>query len=378
MNRRTEGKPTRALRGRAGRMQGGRGSGRASTGAVRLWGRHAVEAALKNPDRTHRKLWATREGVASLDGELPADFPVEYASPADLARLVARDAPHQGLVLECNALEDVFLEDVLDGDPARPLVILDQVTDPHNVGAIMRSAAAFNAAAIVTQDRHAPPESGTLAKSASGALEVVPWIRVVNLARALDEVAEAVRKADPSYDRRRDPNLIRPFTPGALPEWFHSTITGFWLAKRKPRKLKRLYDRREALYADLVPNRGAILIPTFLWSMGWIKEIDAQLYRMVWWALGHSSQQINVAAHISVWYLVAAVAFGAKPMSERVSRTAFLLYILFLQLASAHDAKLLAETLLSLLEGSMLVGRSVSKPLGPRRACEVFLSGLIF
>ncbi len=191
MNRRTEGKPTRALRGRAGRMQGGRGSGRASTGAVRLWGRHAVEAALKNPDRTHRKLWATREGVASLDGELPADFPVEYASPADLARLVARDAPHQGLVLECNALEDVFLEDVLDGDPARPLVILDQVTDPHNVGAIMRSAAAFNAAAIVTQDRHAPPESGTLAKSASGALEVVPWIRVVNLARALDEVAEA-------------------------------------------------------------------------------------------------------------------------------------------------------------------------------------------
>ena len=67
----------RAMRGRAGRMQGGRGSGRASTGQVRLWGRHAVEAALKNPARSHRKLWATREGVASLDGELPADFPVE-------------------------------------------------------------------------------------------------------------------------------------------------------------------------------------------------------------------------------------------------------------------------------------------------------------
>lgn len=181
----------RALRGRAGRMQGGRGSGRASTGAVRLWGRHAVEAALKNPDRRHRKLWATREGIASLDGELPADFPVEYAQPADLARLVARDAPHQGLVLDCDALEDLFLEDVLDPDAARPIVVLDQVTDPHNVGAIMRSAAAFGAAAIVTQDRHAPPESGTLAKSASGALEVVPWIRVVNLARALEEIAEA-------------------------------------------------------------------------------------------------------------------------------------------------------------------------------------------
>lgn len=184
-------RPARALRGRAGRMRGGRGSGRASTGAVRLWGRHAVEAALMNPERNHRKLWATREGIASLDGELPADFTVEYAQGADLGRLVARDAPHQGLVLECDPLPDVWLEDVLDGDPARPLVILDQVTDPHNVGAILRSAAAFNACAILTQDRHAPPESGVLAKSASGALEIVPWVRVVNLSRALDEVAEA-------------------------------------------------------------------------------------------------------------------------------------------------------------------------------------------
>ena len=184
-------KPSRALRGRAGRMQGGRGSGRASPGAVRLWGRHAVEAALKNPERKHRKLWATREGVASLDGELPANFPVEYAQGADLARYVAKDAPHQGLVLECDALEDVYLEDVLTGDPARPLIVLDQVTDPHNVGAILRSAAAFGACAILTQDRHAPPESGVVAKSASGALEIVPWVRVVNLARALEEAAEA-------------------------------------------------------------------------------------------------------------------------------------------------------------------------------------------
>jgi 23S rRNA (guanosine2251-2'-O)-methyltransferase len=183
-----KGEKKRAMRGRAGRMQGGRGSGRASSGQVRLWGRHAVEAALKNPARIHRKLWATREGVAALDGELPADFPVEWAEAADLARLVARDAPHQGLVLECAALDDVFLEDVI-GDG--PVVVLDQVTDPHNVGAILRSAAAFGAAAIITQDRHAPPESGVVAKSASGALEVVPWVRVVNLARALDELAEA-------------------------------------------------------------------------------------------------------------------------------------------------------------------------------------------
>jgi 23S rRNA (guanosine2251-2'-O)-methyltransferase len=179
------------LRGRAGRMQGGRGSGRASQGQVRLWGRHAVEAALKNPARRHRKLWATREGIASLDGELPADFPVEYADGADLARLVARDAPHQGLVLECEPLEDVHLSEILDEDPEGPLLVLDQVTDPHNVGAILRSAAAFGAAAIVTQDRHAPPEGGVVGKSASGALEVVPWVRVVNLARALEEMAEA-------------------------------------------------------------------------------------------------------------------------------------------------------------------------------------------
>jgi 23S rRNA (guanosine2251-2'-O)-methyltransferase len=191
MTRPETGKKDKPLRGRAGRMKGGRGSGRASTGAVRLWGRHAVEAALNNPERTHRKLWATQEGVASLNGELPANFPVEYASAADLARLVARDAPHQGLVLECNALEDVFLDEMLSADPARPIVVLDQVTDPHNVGAILRSAAAFGAAAIVTQDRHAPPESGTVGKSASGALEIVPWIRVVNLARALEELAEA-------------------------------------------------------------------------------------------------------------------------------------------------------------------------------------------
>ncbi len=191
MSNRGDTRPSRALRGRAGRMQGGRGSGRASTGAVRLWGRHAVEAALKNPERNHRKLWATREGVESLDGELPANFPLEYAQGADLARFVAKDAPHQGLVLECDGLDDVYLEDVLTGDVARPIIILDQVTDPHNVGAILRSAAAFDACAIITQDRHAPPESGVVAKSASGALEVVPWVRVVNLARALDEVAEA-------------------------------------------------------------------------------------------------------------------------------------------------------------------------------------------
>lgn len=188
-------RPSRALRGRAGRMQGGRGSGRGSAGAVRLWGRHAIEAALTNPNRTAKKLWGTREAIQAMlddhDAELPSSLPVEYAQAADLARLVARDAPHQGLVLDCSPLDDIALDDILDEAEGRTLVILDQVTDPHNVGAILRSCAAFDVAALITQDRHAPPESGTLAKAASGALETVPWVRVVNLARALESISEA-------------------------------------------------------------------------------------------------------------------------------------------------------------------------------------------
>ena len=85
-----------------------------------------------------------------------------------------------------------------------------------------------------------------------------------------------------------------------------------------------------------IASGAIILVPTFLWSVGLINHIDPLMYRTIWWALGHSSQQINVAAHISIWYAIAAIVFGAKPMSEKVSRMAFLLYILFLQLASAH------------------------------------------
>ena len=85
-----------------------------------------------------------------------------------------------------------------------------------------------------------------------------------------------------------------------------------------------------------IASGAIILIPTFLWSIGYINHIDAEVYRILWWGLGHSSQQINVAAHVSVWYLIIGVLFGARPMSEKVSRSAFLLYILFLQLASAH------------------------------------------
>ncbi len=90
-----------------------------------------------------------------------------------------------------------------------------------------------------------------------------------------------------------------------------------------------------------IASGAIILVPTWLWSLGLISNIDPLMYKVVWWAMGHSSQQINVSAHVSLWYLIAALLVGAKPLSEKVSRTAFLMYILFLQLASAHH--LLAE-----------------------------------
>lgn len=165
---------------------------RSNPSIVRLYGRHAVLAALANPERRLIRLYATREALAELK-KLPK-IDIRPMDSAELKKLVPEGAPHQGLVLETHQLDSPALFDVLqniEADDKRPILVLDQVTDPHNIGAILRSAAAFNARAVVTQDRHAPPETGALAKSASGCLELVPWVRVVNLARALDEIAEA-------------------------------------------------------------------------------------------------------------------------------------------------------------------------------------------
>ena len=155
----------------------------------RFWGRHAVSAALDNPARKVLRAWATRDAAAVMN--FPKEVAVTLADVADLGRLVPNDAPHQGVVIEVEPLDNVWLDDILQGASERAvLLVLDQVTDPHNVGAILRSAAAFGAAGIVTQDRHSPPEGGVVAKAASGALERVPWARVVNLARALEEIGE--------------------------------------------------------------------------------------------------------------------------------------------------------------------------------------------
>lgn len=156
----------------------------------RLWGKHAVAAALDNPQRKILRAWTTREAAGFM--QFPKEVAVTLAEAPDLGRLVPSDAPHQGVVIEVEPLEDVWIDDLLTQASERSLLlVLDQVTDPHNVGAILRSAAAFGAIGIVTQDRHSPPESGVVAKAASGALERMPWARVVNLARALEEIGEA-------------------------------------------------------------------------------------------------------------------------------------------------------------------------------------------
>ena len=248
----------RALRGRAGRMKGGRGSGRASTGQVRLWGHHAVEAALMNPARRHHKLWATREAIAELDGELPQDFAVEYAAPSDLDRLVSRDAPHQGLVLECAALEDRDLADIIaDADANRPIVLLDQVTDPHNVGAILRSAAAFGAAAIVTQDRHAPPESGVSKEEREVMYkeEKAIWIK-----KLVKEDVLRVQIAPATIRHDLDSKLHRVWNQGRI------RVGDLWDYYTKYPYLPRLRDKSVLMRAieDAAKEPGPFLIEAML------------------------------------------------------------------------------------------------------------------
>ncbi len=164
-----------------------------------LYGIHAVTQALLNPKRIHQRLLCTHKGYESLqdawkeaESENIALPEVTYVEKEDLERLLPRDAVHQDILLDSQPLLDVFLVDILVDVPDNALVlVLDQVTDPHNVGAILRSATAFGAIGVVMQKLHAPETTGTLAKSASGAVEHVPLIREVNLSRALEQLKEA-------------------------------------------------------------------------------------------------------------------------------------------------------------------------------------------
>ena len=156
-------------------------------GVVRLYGLHTVRAALENPDRTILRMLVTRNAAQRLGitdlAALP--FPAEMVEPKRIDALTGSDAVHQGVLVEAEKRMPKTLSALGDSNL---VLVLDQITDPHNVGAIMRSAVAFGADALVTTTRHSPAESGVLAKAASGALEHIDHIEVRNLASALDEL----------------------------------------------------------------------------------------------------------------------------------------------------------------------------------------------
>lgn len=187
---RPDGRPPRRGAEPRGPSHRGGGGGGAS---YWIYGTHAAGAALANPERKLRRLLATAEAAKAFEGRrLP--IPIEPAERAEIDRLLPPGSVHQGLAVLVEPLEPLAIEDVgrLAAErPAAVVILLDQVTDPHNVGAILRSAAAFGALAVVVPDRHAPEETGALAKAASGALERMPLVRVTNVVRALEDLKGA-------------------------------------------------------------------------------------------------------------------------------------------------------------------------------------------
>jgi 23S rRNA (guanosine2251-2'-O)-methyltransferase len=159
-----------------------------------LYGLHAVEAALANTRRKLHRAVLTARVAEALGSKLTGRVRVEPADMEAISRLLPPGAVHQGAALACDPLPGQDLDEVLAAGPTegrRIVLVLDQLSDPHNVGAILRTAAAFAVTAVVVQDRHAPPQSGALAKAASGAMETVPYVEVVNIARALDKLGQA-------------------------------------------------------------------------------------------------------------------------------------------------------------------------------------------
>lgn len=160
---------------------------------TRIFGMHAVEAALNNPARTILSAKMTDNAARKLEAPLrERGLDPAPATPRDLDRLLGPDTVHQGALLVCEPLAEPTLEDlVIAAGEGRPIVVLDQVTDPHNVGAILRSGAVFGCGGLIMTRRHSPPLSGVLAKSASGGLEYVPVHLATNLSRAIAELKEA-------------------------------------------------------------------------------------------------------------------------------------------------------------------------------------------
>lgn len=194
-DRRLSGKSSRRDHKQSGGKRFGRpkapqwhGAPRNRIGPATLYGWHTVKAALENPKRRFHRLLATENAARRL-AEDNVKLPIEPAlvRPEDIAAIAGAQAVHQGLYAEADPLTSPQLEDVATGGV---VLVLDQITDPHNVGAILRSAAAFAVRAVVTTERHSPEATGVLAKAASGAIEYVPIVTVVNLARALAELHE--------------------------------------------------------------------------------------------------------------------------------------------------------------------------------------------
>lgn len=159
-------------------------------GPIRLFGAHAVEAALRNPAREFIALSLTENAERRLEAALAdRSVTVTRVSPRELDRLLGEDTVHQGMMAEVAPLPEPSLDDLTEAAVAGgPIIALDQVTDPHNVGAVLRSAAVFGASGLIMTRRHSPPLNGTLAKSASGALELVPIHLAQNLARTLEDL----------------------------------------------------------------------------------------------------------------------------------------------------------------------------------------------
>jgi len=183
--RRSGGKPFEKGRKPAGRPAWREREGGAD-GPVILYGWHTVAAALANPERQIRKLFLTENAARRLaDENIDTRVPPEIVRPNTIDSRLGPDAVHQGLLAEADPLPSPGIDELHEDGI---VLVLDQITDPHNVGAILRSAAAFAVKAIVTTARHSPEATGVLAKSASGALEMVPLVTVQNLARALNEL----------------------------------------------------------------------------------------------------------------------------------------------------------------------------------------------
>ncbi len=168
-------------------------SHRAAIAGFWIYGLHPVRAALANPRRSIKRAVLSERAADEIGRPLLSRIRWETTDADGVARLVPTGAVHQGAALLCDPLPAEPLDSVLAAPSAdkSTVLVLDQITDPHNVGAILRSAAAFGARAVIVQDRHAPPESGTLAKAACGALDLVPYISVVNIARTLEELGKA-------------------------------------------------------------------------------------------------------------------------------------------------------------------------------------------